>query len=172
MQGSDFIKIAVIGAGASGIMSAIFSKNENTNVFLFDGNEKIGKKIYISGKGRCNITNSKEIYEFFDEINRNKNFLYSSLYSYTNEDILKFFDEYGLKTKVERGGRVFPLSDKSSDVLKVLEKALSVKGVKIILNTEVEDVKLIGDKFQLVCNKDYGLFDKVIFATGLGNIQE
>ena len=61
-------------------MSAIFSKTENTEVFLFDGNEKIGKKIYISGKGRCNITNSKEIYEFFDEINSNKNFLYSSLY--------------------------------------------------------------------------------------------
>lgn len=147
-------------------MSAIFSKNENTDVFLFEGNEKIGKKIYISGKGRCNITNSKEIYEFFDEINRNKNFLYSSLYSFTNEDILRFFNENGLRTKVERGGRVFPLSDKSSDVLKVLEKALSVKGVKIILNTEIEDVKLIGDKFQLVCNKDYGLFDKVIFATG------
>jgi len=147
-------------------MSAIFSKNENTDVFLFEGNEKIGKKIYISGKGRCNITNSKEIYEFFDEINRNKNFLYSSLYSFTNEDILRFFNENGLRTKVERGGRVFPVSDKSSDVIKVLEKALNVKGVKIILNTEIEDVKLIGDKFQLVCNKDYGLFDKVIFATG------
>ena len=93
-------------------MSAIFSKTEKTEVFLFDGNEKIGKKIYISGKGRCNITNSKEIYEFFDEINRNKNFLYSSLYSYTNEDILNFFNDNGLKTKVERGWRVFPLSDK------------------------------------------------------------
>ncbi len=147
-------------------MSAIFSKNENTEVFLFDGNEKIGKKIYISGKGRCNITNSKEIYEFFDEINRNKNFLYSSLYSYTNEDILKFFNENGLKTKVERGGRVFPLSDKSSDVIKTLENVLNIKGVKTILNTEIKDVKLVEDKFELVCNKDYGLFDKVIFATG------
>ena len=88
-------------------MSAIFSKNENTNVFLFDGNEKIGKKIYISGKGRCNITNSKEIYEFFDEINRNKNFLYSSLYSYTNEDILKFFDEYGYAIIVHFGNQFF-----------------------------------------------------------------
>ncbi|WP_311525894.1 NAD(P)/FAD-dependent oxidoreductase [uncultured Parvimonas sp.] len=155
-----------MGAGASGIMSAIFSKNENTEVFLFDGNEKIGKKIYISGKGRCNITNSKEIYEFFDEINRNKNFLYSSLYSYTNEDILKFFNENGLKTKVERGGRVFPLSDKSSDVIKTLENVLNIKGVKTILNTEIKDVKLVEDKFELVCNKDYGLFDKVIFATG------
>ena len=133
---------------------------------MFDGNEKIGKKIYISGKGRCNITNSKEIYEFFDEINRNKNFLYSSLYSFTNEDILSFFNDNGLKTKVERGGRVFPFSDKSSDVIKVLEKVLNNKGIKIILNTEIEDVKLIGEKFQLICNKDYELFDKVIFATG------
>ena len=147
-------------------MSAIFSKTENTEVFLFDGNEKIGKKIYISGKGRCNITNSKEIYEFFDEINSNKNFLYSSLYSYTNEDILKFFNDNGLETKVERGGRVFPLSDKSNDVNKALEKALNSKGVNIILNTEIEDVKLVGEKFKLVCNKDYGLFDKVVFATG------
>lgn len=147
-------------------MSAIFSKNENSEVFLFDGNEKIGKKIYISGKGRCNITNSKEIYEFFDEINRNKTFLYSSLYSFTNEDILSFFNDNGLKTKVERGGRVFPFSDKSSDVIKVLEKVLNNKDIKIILNTEIEDVKLIGEKFQLICNKDYGLFDKVIVATG------
>ena len=147
-------------------MSAIFSKTENTEVFLFDCNEKIGKKIYISGKGRCNITNSKEIYEFFDEINSNKNFLYSSLYSYTNEDILKFFNDNGLETKVERGGRVFPLSDKSSDVNKALEKALNSKGVNIILNTEIEDLKLVGEKFKLVCNKDYGLYDKVVFATG------
>ena len=122
-------------------MSAIFSKNENSEVFLFDGNEKIGKKIYISGKGRCNITNSKEIYEFFDEINRNKTFLYSSLYSFTNEDILSFFNDNGLKTKVERGGRVFPFSDKSSDVIKVLEKVLNNKDIKIILNTEIEEVK-------------------------------
>ena len=86
-------------------MSAIFAKNEKTEVFLFDCNEKIGKKIFISGKGRCNITNSKDISDFFDQINHNKNFMYSSLYSFTNEDVIKFFNENGLETKIERGMR-------------------------------------------------------------------
>lgn len=156
----------MIGAGASGVMSAIFAKNKKNEVFLFDSNEKIGKKIYISGKGRCNITNNKDISEFFDEINRNKNFMYSSFYSFTNEDILKFFNENGLKTKVERGGRVFPLSDKSSDVIKTLEKVLCVKGVNVILNTEVKDVCISDEKFLLKTKENFGPFDKVIFATG------
>lgn len=160
------IRIAVIGAGASGIMAAIFSKIENNEVFLFDGNEKIGKKIFISGKGRCNITNIKDISEFFEEINNNKNFLYSSLYSFTNIDIIEFFNKNGLKTKVERGGRVFPESDKSSDVIKTLEKVLLEKNVNIILNCEIKDIILKNEKFHLKCNKEYGFFDKVILATG------
>lgn len=147
-------------------MSAIFAKSEKTEVFLFDGNEKIGKKIFISGKGRCNITNSKNISDFFDEINVNKNFMYSSLYSFTNQDIIKFFNSYGLETKIERGGRVFPKSDKSSDVIKILDKVLNQKSVNIILNTEIKDISLINGKFYLKCNKDFGLFDKVILATG------
>lgn len=160
------IRIAVIGAGASGIMAAIFSKRENNEVFLFDGNEKIGKKIFISGKGRCNITNIKDISDFFEEINNNKNFLYSSLYSFTNIDIIEFFNKNGLKTKVERGGRVFPESDKSSDVIKTLEKVLLEKNVNIILNCEIKDIILKNEKFNLKCNKEYGFFDKVILATG------
>lgn len=160
------IRIAVIGAGASGIMAAIFSKIENNEVFLFDGNEKIGKKIFISGKGRCNITNIKDISDFFEEINNNKNFLYSSLYSFTNIDIIEFFNKNGLKTKVERGGRVFPESDKSSDVIKTLEKVLLEKNVNIILNCEIKDIILKNEKFNLKCNKEYGFFDKVILATG------
>lgn len=147
-------------------MSAIFSKNEKTEVFLFDGNEKIGKKIFISGKGRCNITNSKDISEFFDEINRNKNFMYSSLYSFTNLDIIKFFNENGLETKVERGNRVFPKSDKSSDVIKVLEKVLTKKKVNIILNTKIEDISLKNEKFILKSKEKSFIFDKVIVATG------
>lgn len=147
-------------------MSAIFSKNEKTEVFLFDGNEKIGKKIFISGKGRCNITNAKDTLDFFDEINRNKNFMYSSLYSFTNFDIIKFFNENGLETKVERGMRVFPKSDKSSDVIKVLEKVLIKKKVNIILNTEIKDISLNKEKFILKTKDKSFIFDKVIIATG------
>lgn len=147
-------------------MSAIFAKNEKTEVFLFDCNEKIGKKIFISGKGRCNITNSKDISDFFDQINHNKNFMYSSLYSFTNEDVIKFFNENGLETKIERGMRVFPKSDKSSDVIKVLEKVLIRKKVNIILNTQIEDIFLDNEKFVLKSKRGLEKFDKVIVATG------
>lgn len=147
-------------------MSAIFSKTDDNEVYIFDGNEKIGKKIFISGKGRCNITNNRDISEFFDEVNSNKNFLYSSFYSFSNIDIIDFFNSNGLKTKVERGGRVFPASDKSSDVIKTLEKVLNDKEIKIILNLEVEDILIENDKFRLKAKKDFGIFDKVILATG------
>ena len=116
-------KVIVIGAGPAGMMAAMTAGKEH-EVILLDGNNRLGKKLYITGKGRCNVTNAKDISEFFDFIPGNPQFLYSALYTYTNEDTMKFFEEEGIKLKVERGGRVFPQSDKSSDIIKGLSNGL------------------------------------------------
>ena len=117
-------QIGIIGGGPAGIMAAIMASSKENDVYLIEKNNKIGKKLYITGKGRCNITNSLPIEDFFDNITSNKNFLYSSFYSFTNEDIIRLLEENGLLTKVERGNRVFPQSDKSSDVINTFQKIL------------------------------------------------
>ena len=121
-------KVIVIGAGPAGMMAAITAA-KNNKVILLDGNEKVGKKLFITGKGRCNVTNSKDISEFFDFIPGNPHFLYSALYSYTNEDTINFFESQGIKLKNERGGRVFPASDKSSDIIKGLMKEINKNNI-------------------------------------------
>ena len=137
-------KVIVIGAGPAGIMAAITAA-ENHKVLLIDGNEKIAKKLFITGKGRCNITNAKDIGDFFDYIPGNPHFLYSALYSFTNNDVIDMIENEGTKLKVERGGRVFPESDKSSDIIKALSKKLSKAKVDIRLNSKVTDVFLEND---------------------------
>ena len=132
-------KVIVIGAGPAGMMAAMTAGKEH-EVILLDGNERIGKKLFITGKGRCNVTNAKDISEFFDYIPGNPHFLYSSLYTYTNEDTMNFFASEGIKLKVERGGRVFPESDKSSDIIRGLSNGLSKANVKILLNHKVTDI--------------------------------
>ena len=132
-------KVIVIGAGPAGIMAAITAA-ENHKVVLIDSNEKIAKKLFITGKGRCNITNAKDIGDFFDYIPGNPHFLYSALYSFTNNDVIDMIENEGTKLKVERGGRVFPESDKSSDIIKALSKKLSKAKVDIRLNSKVTDV--------------------------------
>lgn len=132
-------KVMVIGAGPAGIMAAITAA-ENNNVVLVDGNEKIAKKLFITGKGRCNITNGKDIGDFFDYIPGNPHFLYSALYSFTNNDVIEMIESEGTKLKIERGGRIFPESDKSSDIIKALSKKLSKAKVDIKLNSKVTDV--------------------------------
>ena len=132
-------KVMVIGAGPAGIMAAITAA-ENHNVVLVDGNEKIAKKLFITGKGRCNITNGKDIGDFFDYIPGNPHFLYSALYSFTNNDVIEMIENEGTKLKIERGGRIFPESDKSSDIIKALSKKLSKAKVDIKLNSKVTDV--------------------------------
>ena len=137
-------KVMVIGAGPAGIMAAITAA-ENHNVVLVDGNEKIAKKLFITGKGRCNITNGKDIGDFFDYIPGNPHFLYSALYSFTNNDVIEMIESEGTKLKIERGGRIFPESDKSSDIIKALSKKLSKAKVDIRLNSKVTDVFLEND---------------------------
>ena len=137
-------KVIVIGAGPAGIMAAITAA-ENHKVLVIDSNEKIAKKLFITGKGRCNITNAKDIGDFFDYIPGNPHFLYSALYSFTNNDVIEMIENEGTKLKVERGGRVFPESDKSSDIIKALSKKLSKAKVDIRLNSKVTDVFLEND---------------------------
>lgn len=160
-------KIAVIGAGPSGIIAAGFAGARRKDVVLIEKNEKIGKKLYITGKGRCNITNNLPIENFFDYIITNYNFLYSALYGFTNKDLLKLLHGYGLKTKVERGDRIFPTSDKSSDVIKTLEKFLYDNNVSIRLNTQVKDINYTGNSFIIkYSNNNEEEFDSIIIATG------
>ena len=160
-------KVIVIGAGPAGIMSAIHASKKH-NVTILDGNDRIGKKLFITGKGRCNVTNSKDISEFFDYIPGNPHFLYSALYSYTNEDTMNFFENVGIKLKVERGGRVFPMSDKSSDIIKGLSIGLKESNVQVKLNSKVTNIiydanKIVGVEINN-STKLYG--DYFIIATG------
>lgn len=142
-------KVIVIGAGPAGMMAAITAAKKH-DVILLDGNDRVGKKLFITGKGRCNVTNSKDISEFFDFIPGNPHFLYSALYSYTNEDTISFFENQGIKLKSERGGRVFPYSDKSSDIIKGLSSALKEAGVEVKLNYKVTNIVKKEDKIQYV----------------------
>ncbi|MDR5587772.1 MULTISPECIES: NAD(P)/FAD-dependent oxidoreductase [Clostridium] len=160
-------KVIVIGAGPAGMMAAITAAKEH-KVTLLDGNERLGKKLFITGKGRCNVTNAKDISEFFDYIPGNPHFLYSALYTFTNEDTMNFFSNEGIKLKVERGDRVFPESDKSSDIIRGLSNALSRTDVKIKLNSKVTDIKYKDNNITgIEINNDEILkADHYIIATG------
>lgn len=161
-------KVIVIGAGPAGMMAAITAAKYGNEVILLESNEKVGKKLFITGKGRCNVTNSKDISEFFDFIPGNPHFLYSALYSYTNEDTINFFESQGIGLKSERGGRVFPSSDKSSDIIKGLLKELNNNKVDIRLNSKVTDIIYKNSLINGVkINNNYTLTaDNYIIATG------
>ncbi|MGL4763186.1 MAG: NAD(P)/FAD-dependent oxidoreductase [Sarcina sp.] len=146
-------KVVVIGAGPAGMMAAIKAA-ENHDVILLDGNEKIGKKLFITGKGRCNVTNSKDISEFFDYIYANPHFLYSALYTYDNTRVIDFFEEQGIQLKNERGGRIFPVSDKSSDIIYGFNKKLKEAKVNVMLKSKVARLNLEGTEIKSVTLQD------------------
>ena len=136
------MRIIVAGGGAAGMMAAVtaaLTDSEN-RVILLEKNEKLGKKLFITGKGRCNLTNACDETDFFDNVITNPKFLYSAFYGFTNQALMEFFEERGLRLKTERGDRVFPASDHSSDVIKTLERCLKDAGVDIRLNTRVSSV--------------------------------
>lgn len=164
-------RIVVIGGGAAGMMAAYAAAINNASVVLLEKNEKLGKKIYITGKGRCNITNMSDKDVIFDSICSNNKFFYSSFKNLNNFDTYDLFESFGCKLKVERGNRAFPESDHSSDVIKALERQLHKLNVKIYLNTEVTDIENIDDSrfnINISCkgNKNYIQADSVIIATG------
>ncbi len=130
--------IIIVGGGAAGMIAAIAAaSNPDTHVVLIEKNEKLGKKIYITGKGRCNFTNACDTEDFFSNVVSNPKFLYSSIYSFDSSAVIDFFESNGMPTKVERGNRAFPLSDHASDVTKALEGCMRKNGVEIHLNEEV-----------------------------------
>ena len=160
-------QVVVVGGGPGGMMAAI-AASKNNKVILIEKNNKLGKKLFITGKGRCNVTNGKDISEFFDYIPTNPHFLYSALYTFTNEDTMKFFKERGVELKVERGDRVFPKSDKSSDIIKAFEKALIENNIEIKLGAVVKDLIVKNHKITSVIldNGEFIECDNVILATG------
>lgn len=160
--------IAVIGGGPAGMMAAAEAAERGFAVTLLEKNEKLGKKLFITGKGRCNITNAAEIEDFFKNIPRNPKFLYSALYGFTNEDVMAMVKKQGVALKTERGGRVFPVSDKSSDILRAFSARVREAGVKVLLNTEVKSVSLdpSGDGFLISYHGTTHRFDGLVLATG------
>lgn len=161
-------RVIVIGGGPAGMFASYFAAKSGHQVFLLEKNEKLGKKLYITGKGRCNITNAADMEELFEAVVSNRKFLYSAFYSFDNQSVMDFFHEYGLETKIERGNRVFPVSDHSSDVIKTLEKALKEVGVSILLNTKVKELLIYEKAVQGValCDGTKMMADNVVVATG------
>lgn len=159
-------RVAVVGGGPAGMMAAAFAAQNGNAVVLLEKNEKLGKKMYLTGKGRCNITNAAELEEFFAHIPRNPKFLYSALYSFDNRAAVELIESMGTPTKIERGSRVFPVSDKSSDVIRALKKYLEISGVKIKLEANVEEIKRENGAYILTVNGSSEAFDAVVLATG------
>ena len=162
-------KVIVIGGGAAGMMAAIIAARNGKEVTVLEQNEKLGKKLFITGKGRCNFTNACDIEDLFGNVISNPKFMYSAFYTFSNDMVMDFFEELGMPYKVERGNRVFPVSDHSSDVIKALEKEMRRLGVVICLNTKVKSLiieKNICKGVELVNKKEKIYADSVIITTG------
>ena len=158
----------IIGGGPAGMMAAIKAAENNDAVLLIEKNEKLGKKLYITGKGRCNITNASDVEFHLKQQTCNSKFLYSAFYTFDSTMLMAFLEEEGLKLKIERGQRVFPASDKSSDVIKTLEKTLEKKSVDIMLNTCVKELLISNKQVQgIKTTKNETIIGKnVVIATG------
>lgn len=161
-------KVVIIGGGATGMFASIAAAECGHQVEVYEKNEKLGKKLFITGKGRCNITNACDMEGLFDAVRTNVKFLYSSFYGYTNEQVIEFFERIGVPTKVERGDRVFPVSDHSSDVICGLEREMNRLGVKVHLRTAVKKVVEKEGHFEkIVLGDDTEVYaDACIVATG------
>lgn len=160
-------KVIVVGGGPAGIMAAITS-SKNNEVILVEKNNEIGKKLRLTGGGRCNITNNRDIEEFFDKVVSNKKFLYSAFYDFSNLDILNYFSENNLKYKVEYDQKVYTESDKAEEVIEIFKKDLSKNNVKIMYNTEVSDLIVENEEIKgVIVNEGKEIYaDKVIVTTG------
>lgn len=161
------MRLAIIGGGAAGMMASIFAAKKGVSVDLYEKNEKLGKKLYITGKGRCNLTNACDMEELLGSVRSNPRFLYSAFYGFTSQDTMDFFEKEGLRLKVERGKRVFPESDRSADVLDTLRRAMKKAGVRVHLNSRVERVSRDADGFFLdLQDGKHVEADRVFIATG------
>lgn len=163
-------RIVIVGGGAAGMMAALAASGPDTKVTLLEKNEKLGKKLFITGKGRCNVTNDCEVEELLSHVVTNKKFLYSAFYGFSSRDMKAFLEKRGLRLKTERGNRVFPVSDHSSDVISCLSRGLSEAGVEVKLHTEAVRLVTVGEPAGIrgVYTGDGSFYeaDAVIVATG------
>ena len=161
-------KVLVIGGGAAGMMAAYAAGMCGHEVTLLEQNEKLGKKIYITGKGRCNFTNASPLEEIMQAVVSNPKFLYSAFYTFSNDAVMDFFENQGMPYKIERGNRAFPVSDHASDVIRALERAMKEQNVRIRLHTQVRELLIEDDKATgvLLTNGDKIMADSLILATG------
>lgn len=162
-------EVIVVGGGAAGMMAAIAAAEGGHSVLLLEQNEKLGKKIYITGKGRCNVTNACGMDELFENVVSNAKFLYSAFYGFNNEQVMRLIEAAGCPLKIERGERVFPISDHASDIIAALERDMKRKGVKVRLRTKVKEIAHDNTKVKGVMlqrGNEMLLADAVIVATG------
>lgn len=161
-------RVLVIGGGASGMMAAVAAAEGGDSVCLIEKNEKLGKKLFITGKGRCNVTNAADVETHLANVCINEKFLYSAFYGFDNTAVMNFLERAGCPLKVERGGRVFPRSDRSSDVIAAFQRELKRLGVEILLRTEVRELTYSDDKITGVTLTDRRRLraDRVIVCTG------
>ena len=161
------MKVCVVGGGAAGMMAASLIAKKGHNVLLFEKNEKLGKKIYITGTGRCNVTNAARGYDFLKNIVVGQKFMMSAMSRFDSQDTINFFDEMQIPLKKERGNRIFPVSDKASDIIKGLERAMLRSKVNILLNSKIDKILTKENKVYSVFSngKEYTC-DVLIIATG------
>jgi len=177
-------KVIVVGGGAAGMMAAIAAADAGAKVTIYEHNEKLGKKLFITGKGRCNVTNAGDMENLFANVMTNEKFLYSAFYTYDNQAVMNFIEKAGCPLKVERGDRVFPVSDHSSDIIAAFTRELKKRSVQIMLNTGVKDLLVEAEenkkeeanaadiengsriKGVLLTNGKRDMADSVIVATG------
>lgn len=155
-------RVLIIGGGAAGMMAAISAANSGNKVCLIEKNEKLGKKLYITGKGRCNVTNAADVETHLNNVCTNSKFLYSAFYSFDNKAVMDFLENAGCLLKIERGGRVFPISDHSSDIIAAFDRELKKRGVKVLLNTEVKALVMKEDASEI---ESAGLTRRVVSDT-------
>lgn len=161
------MKVCVIGGGAAGMLASSMIAQNGHEVLLFEKNEKLGKKIYITGKGRCNVTNASTGNDFLKNIVHGEKFMLGAMSKFNSQDTMNFFEDNNCHLKIERGNRVFPISDKSSDIIKALERVMKNAGVKVFLNSKVDGI-IVSEKMVkgIVSSGEKIFCDKVIVATG------
>lgn len=161
-------KVLVVGGGASGMAAAYFAAGSGADVILFEKNEKLGKKLYITGKGRCNVTNDSDLQELLQNVVSNARFLYSAVSAFDQAEVMRWIEELGTPLKTERGNRVFPVSDHASDILRALQRGLTEQQVCIRLHTEVKEILREGNRAAgvVLAGGEVVSGDAVILASG------
>lgn len=166
-------KVVIIGAGPAGMTAAYSASQNGIDVVLVEKNERVGRKLLITGKGRCNITNNCEVEELIANVNTNGKFLYSAFYTFTNDSVMEMFESLGVRLKTERGNRVFPESDRAMDVVDAMARLIKRKNIKLVTGKTVKDIKEKNGKVESVVLSDGKEIktNAVIIATGGASYQ-